>query len=540
MSGLDGFGRPIPRRNPSEAEAIVRAGSRVVSLSSVPSSISTADLRIVRVSETPVDLPNPYSGQPAAPVHPGPLFVPGGWRGYKYWCAYTPYPGTNSDFENPCVAVSHDGETWEPRGRQPLADKPLGGYNADTHLFLSGDGETLYLAFRERLTSSTNRLKVMHTADGETWSEPVTILSGAVGAQDFGSPSIWWNGTGYTLISHNLDAAAPWPIQRRVSATADVYGAWGNPTTVTLPPASGRAWWHSFVLRLSSGQVIGLFQDNNSSAGSGGFLYWAESSDDGTSFSITQPCAAGAGDAAASPVRNYRSAFVPREGSGGVEVDIYIGRLNPLNIIRCIAVPGRLAMRNDYLTTRSALLASAAALPPHALWADPFGRADSATTLGAAPNGGAYTVSGTWGIAGNRAYPVASGRVLAAVGTPNHEISMLIPDMTAGVQQWVIGRATDASNYWRVGCPSPNASGLSVLVIQSIVSGSVAVNREIGAISRGDVLSMRCSGNVIEVLVNGVPAHRESCTTSLQGASVGWQANVGASVFFDDLLVVRL
>ncbi|MCV4784185.1 hypothetical protein OFM36_32605, partial [Escherichia coli] len=90
-------------------------------------------------------------------------------------------------------------------------------------------------------------------------------------------------------------------------------------------------WWHSFVLRLSSGQVIGLFQDNNSSAGSGGFLYWAESSDDGTSFSITQPCAAGAGDAAASPVRNYRSAFVPREGSGGVEVDIYIGRLNPLN-----------------------------------------------------------------------------------------------------------------------------------------------------------------------------------------------------------------
>lgn len=516
------------------------AGARGVVVSGVPQAVQTADLRISRIADSTLTLPNPYPAQANAPVHPAVLYFPSGWNGYNYWMAYTPYPGANSDYENPTVAASQDGETWEARGRQPLVDKPANGYNADTHLFMSPDGLTMYLAFRERLLSNANNLKVMHTTDGVNWSSPVTILSGAFGTQDFGSPSIWWNGTGWTLISHNLDAAAPWPIQRRISATADVYGSWGTASTVTFAAASGRAWWHSYIMQLPSGQVVGLFQDNNSSSGASGFLYWAESADGGATFAQTQPCAAGAGDAAASTVRNYRSCFVLRENGGGVEADIFIGRLSPINIIRCIARSGRMSARNEYLTARASLLSLAASLPPHALWADTFNRADSATTLGAAASGGTYTVSGTWGINSNRAYPVANGRVLAAVGAANHEASVRMVDMTTGVQQWLIARATDASNYWRAGCPSPNASGLSILVIQSVVAGSVTINREIGAVARGDVLSMRCIGNAIEVLVNGILTHREVTTTSLSGASVGLQANVGANTFYDDFVAVAL
>ena len=77
-------------------------------------------------------------------------------------------------------------------------------------------------------------------------------------------------------------------------------------------------------------------------------------------------------------------------------------------------------------------------------------------------------------------------------------------------------------------------------MIHSVVAGSVTINREIGAIARGDVLSMRCIGNAIEVLVNGILTHREVTTTSLSGASAGIEANAGANTFYDDFIVVAL
>ncbi len=536
----DGNNYPGPALQDYAAAVVVGAGWKGVSLSTDSPSIQTGDLRLAGIDSTPISLPNPYSDQDNAPVHPAVLYFPDRWYGYKYWMAYTPYPGADSSYENPSIAASHDGETWVARGRQPLVDKPAGGYNADCHLFMSPDELTMYLVFRERITSIENNLKIMQSSDGVSWSAPVTILTGSTASQDFGSPSIWWNGTGWTLISHNLDASSPWPIERRVSSTADIYGAWGVATTVTFAPASGRAWWHSFIVRLSSGQVVGLFQDNNGSAGAGGFLFWAESPDDGATFYQTQSVSAGEGDAAGSTVRNYRSAFVLRETIAGIEADIFIGRLSPIDIIRCTAVPGRLALRNNYLTSRSALLSMAASLPPHALWSDTFNRTDSAASIGTATSGGTYTVSGTWGISTNRAYPVASGRVLAATGSSNHEVSIRFADMTSAIQQWLIARATDASNYWRVGSSSPNSAGQSILVMQSIVAGAVSINREIGSFARGDVVSMRCVGNTIEVLINGVFQHREVSTTSLAGASAGFQANAGANTFFDDFVVIAL
>lgn len=34
------------------------------------------------------------------------------WNGYKYWMSYTPYPGGNSEYENPHIAVSNDLINW--------------------------------------------------------------------------------------------------------------------------------------------------------------------------------------------------------------------------------------------------------------------------------------------------------------------------------------------------------------------------------------------------------------------------------------------
>ncbi len=504
-------------------------------------TIATADLYIDTIDSVGISLPNPYPALANAPVHPGTLFFENGWNGARYWMAYTPYPALNSDYENPTVASSNDGIVWNAKGRQPLVDKPTNGYNADTHLFMSSDNLTMYLAFRERDTvASKNRLKVMHTTDGINWTAPVTIREGNIGSQDYASPSIWWNGTGWTLISHNLDAAFPYVTQRSVSSSADVYGAWGAATTVTVPTfGATNGWWHSYHQRLSSGQVVALFQDNRAS-GQPGFVYWAESSDDGVTYAITGNVMSGAGPQGGVGVRGYRSSFVLRNGANGIEADVFLGDLQSLKIYRHIARPGANKIRKDFLARQSFYLSLGSSLPSDCIWADTFNRADSAVSVGTASSGGTYTVSsGTWGISSNQAYAVASGRLLAAGTSPNHEVSVRFTDLTLNIQQWLLARVVDGSNYWRCGTFS-NANGLSVLVIQSVVSGTITVNKEVGTIMRGDVLTLRMFGVTCEVLVNGIVQHTEIMTTALAGTGFGIQSNAGATSRLDNLVCCLL
>ena len=504
------------------------------------SSLMTGDLFVSRVGGV-ISLPNPYPSQANAPVHPSVLFFPSGWNGAQYWCAFTPYPASVSDYENPCVACSSDGMNWVAKGPQPLAEKPTGGYNSDTALFMSPDGLTMYCAYRERLTtpSISNTIKVFSSTDGVSWSGPTTLFTGASG-DDAGSPSFYWNGTAWVCVAINIDTVAPWAIRRRTSTSSSLFGGWNAWTTVTLAPPSGRSWWHASVKRLSSGQVVGLFQDNASSAGAGGFLWWAESSDDAATFTLGEPLHYGAGAADGTlGVRDYRSDFIAYDTADGTRVEVFEGDLANFNIRRHVAIYGKSAKKSEHLTKLTALIAAGTSQPAHGLWADGFTRADSAVTLGTAASGGTYTVTGTWGISTNRAYPVANGAVLAATGSADHEATVRFTDMTTSVQQWLTFRAVDASNRWRVGVLSPPASGQCIVTLQSVVAGSVSINREIGSLVRGDYLTARAKGNIVEICVNGCPIHREYMTTSLTGASCGFQANIGANTFFDDFVVCR-
>jgi hypothetical protein len=477
-----------------------------------------------------ITLPNPYTGLSNAPVHPSLVSFTTPWNGYSFWVAYTPYPGSDSQYENPCVAASNDLITWVSPATNPLVAHPGGTvYNADTHLFMSSDGLTMYLAFRERGTAATNRLKIMHTTNGRTWSAPVTVLTGDVGTLDFGSPSIWWNGTGWTMVSHNLDDSSPWPLQRRVSSTSDIYGAWGSPTTVTMTPPAGRAWWHSCMVRVASNHVIGLAQDNSGSPGASGNLYYVESGDDGASFVVLGAVSTAGG--------KYRSALAARSGNPEPILDLLIGELSG-TITHAEAYPGAIAAREAFSDYVSSCLVAGAALPPFVVFTDTATRADSASTPNPASCGLSYTVSsGTWGISTNRLYPVANGRLLYATGSTNHKITVRMLDMTTSVQQWVICRAVDGSNYYRVGVVSPTSSGAQTLAIQDIVSGSVQSTTTIGNITRGDYLTVQAAGAMILVSVNGQLVAETVAARFPSGASVGIQANTGANTFFDDVVI---
>lgn len=500
----------------------------------IPQVVSTADLSLNPLSSAVSEVvpPNPYPSQANAPVHPAALYFKDGLWGYRYWMAFTPYPGSDSTYENPSVVASNDLQTWVAPASNPLVAKPSGGsnYNADPHIFMAPDNSRMYLAFRERIIGGNNNVKVMHTSDGVNWSAPVTIISGAQGSVDYGSPSIWWNGTGWTMISHQIDAAAPWPVRRNVSTTSDVYGAWGAATTVTIPALSGRAWWHSFHARLPSGQIVALFMDNNQSPGSAGTLYMAESFDDGANYSVTKQVWTAGG--------KYRSAFVVRPDGA---LDILAGDLSALKLYYFKAAPGARDKVNAFLSRHSSALLLPTNLPPGAIWADTFTRGDSAVSPGTADSGGSYTVSsGTWGISTNRLYPVASGRLLAAAGTTEHIVSVKFVDITTSIQQWLIARAVDGANYWRVGITTPTASGNQTLALQNIVSGAVGtINKAIGQMVRGDTVAIEATGALLRIYVNGVPIHEEPCITSIAGSSFGIQANAGANTFYKNLTCIR-
>lgn len=528
-------GAPNPTADGSALNAAEVAGVRALVsgawIAPEPPQIAPEDYAIQPATLRALVLPNVYPAQPLHVVHPSLLVSPENFGGYRYWLAFTPYPSTQPAFENPCVVASQDLINWVQPAPNPITEQPApaGGtnYNADTHLFMGPDRSTLYLAYRERVIGAQNRVMIRSTTDGRTWTPAVPIIGGTQGSQDFASMSIWWNGTGWTMLSHNIDASAPWPVQRTVSATADLFGAWGSPSAATIAPLAGRGWWHSSASRLSSGQVVALLHDNGLSAGAAGNLFFATSGDDGATWQVSAPVSFSGGS-------RYRSCFAMQ----GDTMHMLTGNgLTGIDYVR--AERGRLQLLSDVRGQLAGQL-SAATIPGNALWADTCIRADNATVPGTASSGGSYTVSsGTWGIASNQLYPVASGRLLASVGTANHRVQAQFSNVTAAVQQWLIGRAVDGSNYWRCGIQTPAASGVQIIGLQSVIGGSVTDYPGVARCQIGDYIGLDFSGSRIQVLVNGQPVYEmQNATFSTTGTSIGLQANLGATTRYRNLVAV--
>lgn len=220
--------------------------------------------------------------QRAVGVHPSIVSLKSNWNGYRYWCLFTPYPSNNSAFENPCLVASNDLINWvTPSNVLNPIDQPstdTADYMRDTHLYFDDERQILCMMYLIR-GSGFNKL-LGKTFDGVNFSERYELWSGAVGTNDFASPSFWFNkNTGkWQAIGHNLDGGATWPILKMESDEFE--SGWGAQTSLNFPSYSGRKWWHSdFHLATDGNTVLGIVQDNNGSGGAGGNLYYCQSSD---------------------------------------------------------------------------------------------------------------------------------------------------------------------------------------------------------------------------------------------------------------------
>lgn len=200
----------------------------------------------------------------------------GGWNGYRYWMAMTPFTGSNAVVENPCILASNDGSTWVvPDGlTNPIDPNPGGGKNnSDADLILGQDGK-LWCFWRE---FSPVVIYASSSSDGITWSAPQSVLSGV----DVTSPSVLWDGSQYVMY------CVEGTITKRTCATPN--GTWSGSTAcpfVGLTMPAGKELWHISIDKVGE-QYRGLITVTDSATQTEFWLYYA-CSDDGINFKLAQ------------------------------------------------------------------------------------------------------------------------------------------------------------------------------------------------------------------------------------------------------------
>lgn len=486
----------------------------------MPSQLTWLSARGNGTYET-VTIPSPYT--PAHVLHPSIVYIPNGWQGYTYWCAFTPYPDSDAEYENPCVVASNDGNTWVAMGAQPLVASPTGAaHNSDTDLYYDETGNQLVLVYRDAglPASSNSRLMVMTSSDGTTWTTPVAIYTstafGTSSATDVASPSIWYNSTSskWEIVGHNIkDNGSAWPFVKITSSS--LLTGWDTSlTTLTFVAPSGRKWWHSEFRRLSSGVIVGMAQDNPGTTGSSGNMY-AAYSEDGSTFSYSAVDLNGGW---------YRPSFAVRRDvlANDWIIDLYGSKLTTSGLFRAKLRMNKGSEVYGIPSQRAPMLAAAAIPQRNLVVADTFTRADDPTTLGSATSGATYTAiagpTNVLGIIGNKCYNVTTGNCRSTIdaGVTDHISSIRID--TKSAEMYLMVRYIDSSNYVRIGV----TSSAGQLKYQRITSGSAVVDTQLGVTPvNGDDLTVRCVGGQISVFLNDVLISTITETQGLTATLVG-------------------
>lgn len=185
-------------------------------------------------------------------IHPKVIYFEKGWKGHRFWMAYTPYPVGNINHENPCIAVSEDGATWEdPNGiSNPLYQQPENGYNSDTHLVYNPDDDSLEIWWRGfDIPTSRDYLMRRICRDGRKWSEPEIILP-VSSDRSWGclSPAVSIIDRKYVML---FSDGRRLYIMRSSSEAPSI--SWQSPIKVDVPD-TGLNYWHQDMIVSDDGR----------------------------------------------------------------------------------------------------------------------------------------------------------------------------------------------------------------------------------------------------------------------------------------------
>lgn len=171
------------------------------------------------------------------------------WNGYKYWIAFTPYPGHDAYYENPNIYASNDQIHWEqPEGLQnpldPAPDNYKRGvvYNSDTELVFNTDTGALECWWRF-VDDNEGIVKLYRrtTTDGVNWTEKECMISSPRKQIDYVSFALVYEDHTYKM----------WSISRlntQYAESADGVN-WSDPRPIKIiMPEDDLRIWHLDVI----------------------------------------------------------------------------------------------------------------------------------------------------------------------------------------------------------------------------------------------------------------------------------------------------
>ncbi len=252
-------------------------------------------------------------------THPSVMYFADAWNDYHYWCAITPYPNSDSQYENAHIFCSNDGILWkEPVGIvNPIEYSPLSsGYSSDVNLMFK-DGY-LYCYWRDNQIvvkgSVVRALFFKKSSDGVNWTPKELVASWPTTGIDVIAPSILKDENSYYCYGVCNGETVPgsyytqYAIRRTASASERKFVVDRN-KAYELINIAGRPWgekqepWHTDVQKIGNVWLMLVTTTDNGQYGSSGRLFLGYSLN-GTDFYFNDK-------PICNSVGTYKSGFVP-------------------------------------------------------------------------------------------------------------------------------------------------------------------------------------------------------------------------------------
>lgn len=211
-----------------------------------------------KLSTTKLQIVSSYGDTQA--FHPKVLNFSKPWNGYRYWMAYTPYPGADQRRENPHIRVSNDKITWKPVTKTDQAldpvvpfEHPDKQYNSDTHLVYRKDLNVLECYWRQvDNIRRIDRIFKRTTTDGKNWSDRQLVLESDARIDGILSPSILYEDGKYKMWTVNY--VGEYPILYRESTDGF---HWSTPREIYFQyPSERLRSWHLDVIHTENGYEV--------------------------------------------------------------------------------------------------------------------------------------------------------------------------------------------------------------------------------------------------------------------------------------------
>ena len=272
-------------------------------------------------------------------THPSILFFNTAWNGYHYWCAITPYPNSDAQYENPHIFCSNDGITWiEPTNIvNPIEySPPTTAFSSDVNLmFLDG---YLYCFWRDNGIISNGlygrSIWVKKSLDGVNWTPKELVANWPFNGIDVISPSVLNIENKYYCYGVCTDETTPGSYYtsrsiRRTISTSELSFNIDRNNGYELINIEGRPWglkqepWHTDVQKIGNVWLMLVTTTDNGEYGSNGRLFLGYSLD-GKNFSFNDK-------PICNTIRTYKSGFVPTYDRQNKRIRIQLWRAQIAN-----------------------------------------------------------------------------------------------------------------------------------------------------------------------------------------------------------------